>query len=121
VGACVGMASRPEPGLDLNVRTIRVARLRGETQLGPGPTAEVPWETARASLPFVTLRGSGPEQRLGALEDSEADDSRRTERSHGHVMRSCEGLCERGLSRVWGFGRLEKDAAVQTTQQTVFG
>jgi hypothetical protein len=26
-------------------------------------------------------------------------------------------LCERGLSRVWGFGRLEKDAAVQTTQQ----
>ncbi len=51
--------------------------------------------------------GSGPEQRLGALEDSEADDSWRTKLSIGHVMLSCKGLCGRGLSRVWGFVRLE--------------
>jgi hypothetical protein len=61
--------------------------------------------------------GSVPEQRLGALEDSEADDCWRTKRSNGHVMLSCQGLCERGLSRVWGFGRREKDAAIQSTQQ----
>ncbi len=66
---------------------------------------------------YATLRGRGPEQRLSALEDSEADDCWRTKRSNGHVMRSCKGLCARGLSRVWGFGRLGKDAAIQTAQQ----
>jgi hypothetical protein len=35
-----------------------------------------------------TLRGSGPEQRLIALEDSEADDCWRTKRSNGHVKLS---------------------------------
>jgi hypothetical protein len=51
------------------------------------------------------------------MEDSEEDDCWQTKRSNGHVMLSCKGFCERSLSRVWGFGRLENDAAVQTTQQ----
>jgi hypothetical protein len=38
---------------------------------------------------YATLRGSGPEQRLGALKDSEADDCWRTKWSNGHVMLSC--------------------------------
>jgi hypothetical protein len=38
-------------------------------------------------------------------------------------MLSCKRLCERVLSRVWGFGRLEKDAVAQTTQHrySLFG
>jgi hypothetical protein len=37
---------------------------------------------------YATLRGRGLEQRLGALEDSEADGCWRTKRSNGHVMLS---------------------------------
>jgi hypothetical protein len=38
---------------------------------------------------YATLRVRGPEQRLGALEDSEADGCWRTKQSNGHVMLSC--------------------------------
>ncbi len=65
------------------------------------PVKVIRHSTRRATLPW-------PEQRLGALEDSEADDCRRTKRSNGHVMLSCKGLFECGLLRVWGFRRLEK-------------
>jgi hypothetical protein len=42
-----------------------------------------PDKVVRHSLGYATLRGSGPEQRLGALEDSEADGSWWTKRSNG--------------------------------------
>jgi hypothetical protein len=62
---------------------------------------------------YAILRGRGPEQRLDELKDSESDGSWRTKRRH--VMQSSKRVCERDISRVWGFARLEENAAVQTT------
>jgi hypothetical protein len=81
--------------------------------IGPVPLAR-----SSATRPAGLRNLAG--QRLGALEDSEADDRWRTKRSNGHAVLSCKGLCERGLSRVWGFGRLEERFRRSNKAATIF-
>jgi hypothetical protein len=73
--------------------------------IGPGPRAR---SSAIDPPGAVTLRGSGPEQRIGARRTQKrttaaslpADQAEHWAR-HAMIL---QAVCERSLSRVWGFG-----------------